>query len=66
MTKKDYIAIAAIIKSVGARITELDERAYQAADDMRIQIARDCADMPARDNSRFDRARFLAACGVAS
>ncbi|RPH75957.1 hypothetical protein EHM76_00315 [bacterium] len=67
MTRKDYILIANaladarrdIIAKEGpaAQSTLLDGTGY-AADWL--------ADSLARDNPRFDRARFLKACGVAS
>lgn len=56
MTKKDYIAIARVLKSA--------EFAESTANMTRDYIAREMATMLARDNSRFDRDRFLAACGV--
>jgi hypothetical protein len=53
MTRKDYVAIAAAIA-----------RAQLNQD---CQMVADCiADVMARDNPRFDRARFLKACGVQS
>jgi hypothetical protein len=55
MSRKDYEAIAAIIK--GARL-------YTSADDPVALIATALAAAFAQDNPRFDRARFLAACGV--
>ncbi|MGH9706118.1 MAG: hypothetical protein ACRD5R_05120 [Candidatus Acidiferrales bacterium] len=60
MTKKDYVAIAATLDHV-RRINETagERRGTQRA-------ARCLADMMAADNLRFDRARFLKACGVQS
>jgi hypothetical protein len=52
MTRKDYELIARVI-----RYAEIDERAGD-------RIARDFAYALAKDNPRFDRARFLKACGV--
>lgn len=48
MTRKDYIKIAAIIKARGAD----------------VDLANDFADLLEDDNERFDRERFLTACGV--
>lgn len=52
MTKKDYIAVAAVMNS--AMIGNADPE----------RVARKLAEVFALDNPRFDRARFLAACGV--
>lgn len=58
MTRKDYVRFAAMLK--GAR--------YYAAIDFRTLelIVKDTAQVFATDNPRFDRARFLKACGVES
>lgn len=48
MTRRDYIKVAAIIKARGAD----------------VDLANDFADLFEEDNERFDRERFLAACGV--
>lgn len=58
MTKKDYIAIAAILKQ--ARYKWDDGTATR--DMVCNSIAVELADVMARDNPRFDRACFLAAC----
>ena len=57
MTRKDYVAIAAAIK---------DTPNNCGTETMRYRIAFAIADVMARDNPRFDRARFLAAAGVQS
>lgn len=59
MTKKHFIAIAHTIR------TQLEAREKDAAEIEGIEsVARAlCADFYAA-NPRFDRARFLAACGV--
>ena len=59
MTKKDYVAIADAILS--AR-NERETNAAQAI----TNVASYIADKLECDNPRFDRARFLAACGVQS
>jgi hypothetical protein len=56
MTRKDYQLIAEVFANFG-QIIELEETI--AAD-----IARNLADALQGDNPRFDRARFLTACGV--
>jgi hypothetical protein len=53
MTKKDYIEIARIINT--QPFTDPQDK---------VNLAHAFASMLARDNARFDRARFLAACGV--
>lgn len=55
MTRKHFIAIAAIID---ARRDELTTEGI-----LLLPLARDMADMFAADNPRFDRERFLKACG---
>ena len=67
MTRKDYIAIAATL----AYQREHAHRAYgantfSAVCEVLDQTANGLADTLAVDNSRFDRAKFLAACGVQS
>ena len=58
MSRKDYVAIAAILA---------DERKYAADEEARVvlaAVASRMASLFADDNARFDRNRFLAACGV--
>lgn len=52
MTKKDFEAIARILKSKDGRIDAVE------------MIAEDLADLFAADNPRFDRDRFIEACGI--
>lgn len=61
MTRKDYIAIA---KMIHATINSFDngDRAEIGAE----MAARNIADVMQQDNARFDRARFLKACGIAA
>lgn len=56
MSRKDYVPMAALIKSHAA--------GSPIAFAVLINYAEDLADLLASDNPRFDRARFLAACGV--
>jgi hypothetical protein len=59
MTKKDYIRIANVIRLAS---TINDAQGYRAAiADIRILMAESLA----QENPKFDRERFLAACGVA-
>lgn len=56
MTRKDYVLIAEVFANFGQMI-ELEET-------IGADIARNLADAFGADNPRFDRARFLDACGV--
>lgn len=56
MTRKDYVMIAEVFAQFGQMI-ELEET-------IGADIARNLADALQADNARFDRARFLTACGV--
>lgn len=60
-TKKDFIAVAAILKGAPGAVASPTPEALA----MRDRVARELADLYARQNANFDRARFLAACGVA-
>ena len=60
MTRKDYIAIASAIR----RQAEAD--AQKGGHTITQNIAWNIADVMKQDNMRFDRARFLNACGVQS
>ena len=55
MTKKDYVAIAKVIH---------DNYGVSPSDVAREKIALALADVFKLDNPRFDRVRFLVACGV--
>lgn len=57
MTKKDYIAIAAVLAEAKGKHPRSGERT-------RDEIVRGLADMLARDNMHFDRNRFYIAAGV--
>lgn len=59
MTRKDYVLIAAAIAA--AEIHAMDGAEYA-----RKCIAHNIALALATDNPRFDRERFLKACGVQS
>jgi hypothetical protein len=57
MTRKDYVRFAAMLKQQRA-----NSRSTKLAD----QHSKDVAKVLAADNDRFDRAKFLKACGVES
>jgi hypothetical protein len=59
MTRKDYEAIAATIKQHAAPHNGQHLSWFKS-------LAVDVAEIMAADNPRFDRARFLKACGVQS
>ena len=61
MTRKDYVLIAKALKAQ----MKLSET-FKEEDGMTsvANIARDLSDSFAIENPRFDRARFLSACGV--
>jgi hypothetical protein len=68
MTRKDYVAIAAVFQR---RMNAWAPHQYEtiAGPCVRIEleeVAATIADLLAADNPRFDRARFLKACGVQS
>jgi hypothetical protein len=59
MTRKDYQLIADTFAKFG-KIRDLDQSINWSGAD----LARNLADALQADNPRFDRARFLEACGV--
>ena len=61
MTKKDYVAIAAAFQRV---LTATDVRECLVARATTRTMIVSLADVFAGDNDRFDRLRFLRACGV--
>lgn len=67
-TRQHYKAIAEIIDSVCLMALEPEpgiQSPYRdGADIARNQIAKDLANYFAKDNPRFDREQFLAACGL--
>ena len=67
-TKKDYERTAGILKNTFARIdrqkTAFDAVGEATARMIVTEIAKDFAAYYDTDNARFDRARFLEACGV--
>ncbi|MDE2022558.1 MAG: hypothetical protein KGI71_06645 [Patescibacteria group bacterium] len=73
MTKKDYVAIAAVVAgatytverdAAGNALVPADVAYAQGTHAAREIIAADLANVFAADNPQFDRAKFLSACGV--
>jgi hypothetical protein len=68
MTKKHYIAIAAIIKSQinNAQLENslVSKDIKEGAEIASSCIAESLADCFAEENPNFDRLRFLSACGI--
>ena len=70
MTKKDYVLIAGVVSArldaASAAAKDVDSTEDGSTVSHCAAMARDFADVLERENPRFDRARFLAACGVVS
>jgi hypothetical protein len=63
MTRNDYVAIAAALHRSGMAVRIGPKKTAEYAIGL---VATDIAATLAADNPRFDRARFLKACGVQS
>ena len=61
MTKKDYVKFANRIRS---QIQDAEDECNDYARQSAIRTANDAAGIFAADNPRFDRERFLKACGM--
>ena len=73
MTKKDYILIAQTLRDDAAHLADGGEYNYvnmsqweKGCYDQWHTVVLAVRDALQRDNPRFDRAKFLAACGVQS
>lgn len=72
MTKKDYVKIAAVLNmgciqgvSFGFDSTPEMERAYKVGSrEQWLEIVNRISGVLSQDNPRFDRAKFLEACGL--
>lgn len=66
MTRKDFNEIAFALRSAVSAdaSTYATGAALAAAHEVRSYVAHSLATYCARQNPRFDRARFLAACGL--
>jgi hypothetical protein len=71
MTRKDYVLIAEALRNDAAHLQPMNESDYNkmldweqgAFDQWNTTVLAIAASLQ-QDNPRFDRARFLAACGV--
>lgn len=63
MTKKDYVLIASVFNKA-MQYTADEPRAMEAVKATVEVVADELADALEQDNPRFDRERFLTACGV--
>lgn len=65
MTKKDYVRFAAIVSK---RMDDAKGRGERSGRSEAVtaltKFATDLADLFQQDNERFDRARFMKACGL--
>lgn len=76
LTKKDYVVIAEIISSTTLTTMRSSNKTIQEAsmaqracmragvEATTSRISRNLADYFAQDNPRFDRSRFMQACGL--
>lgn len=64
MSKKDYIAIARAISVTTRDYQSLPDHVQRDEQAMMADLAWTIADYCQSQSSAFDRARFLAACGV--
>lgn len=63
MTRKDYIAIAAMFAKTLADVNEVNDSQTRAAARVALhRLARRFCYHAIDDNSRFDESRFMAAC----
>ena len=62
MTRKDYVAIAKVFQHRAEMARNIQNAPSRIAH--YSEVAVDIADVLARDNPRFDRARFLKACAL--
>jgi hypothetical protein len=65
MTRKDYVALAEVLKQTPGYCAQNFSHSLRTVQVVSI-IADRLADYCAADNPAFDRARFLKACGVQS
>lgn len=63
MTKKDYVALASIIRN-NLAIFSSSEGGYEGERHAIKEVAGDLSAVLEKDTPRFDRSRFLKACGI--
>lgn len=63
-TKKDYVAVAEIIKKQTICLWEDDPFIIETAKDVACVYAKALADYFITDNPRFNRSRFMQTCGL--
>lgn len=61
MTRKHYIAIAEVLRPY---VKEADQLQARQMRDMMPNLVCDIANVLKADNSRFDRYKFYATCGI--
>lgn len=64
MTRKHYEAVAAVIRDEVDSVSDLPTVQAVIVRISLLNVADGLADVFAADNPRFDRERFLAACGL--
>lgn len=62
LSRKDYEMIAHVLRNTG--YPDIDGREVSAIEDDRARLADAFASQLYMDNPRFDRERFIRACGV--
>lgn len=65
MTRKDYVKLAAVVNESLAINPKIDASFVRGWREGIEVLANKLADVLQADNERFDRARFLYACGIA-
>lgn len=63
MTRKDYVMIAEAVKDAGRKAALCRSETADTAKAALLDAATYIADGLAQDNPRFDRKRFMEACG---
>lgn len=67
MTRKDYVVLAGVIQDTYAQFNTPGQPDYNSVAGWGVAtVALNICDVLAADNPRFDRERFLTACGVSS
>tara|TARA_R110000868_G_scaffold265066_1_gene523867 strand:- start:273 stop:467 length:195 start_codon:yes stop_codon:yes gene_type:complete len=64
MTRRDYVLLAALVKRQYENVPEDEAMWEDGYCNAVLDMAEALADFCAADNSNFDRARFLTACGM--